>query len=249
MSARPVIGVVCCTRPIGEESAQIVIDRYLEAAMRHAGCAALLVPARPELMSAADVADRIDGLLLTGSPSNVEPWRYAQDDASAGPFDPGRDSMSLAMIDAMIARARPVFGICRGFQELNVAFGGSLARDLGDGLRPLSHHAPDDVPLDALFGHAHDVVLTPGGMLADALGRDRLRVNSVHFQGIDRLGAGLAIEATAADGVVEAVSGTATGAAVLGVQWHPEWQTESSAASIGLFRLFGRMVRGEPSPD
>jgi putative glutamine amidotransferase len=246
--ARPVIGIVCCSRVVGDEIAQAVINRYLEAALLYADCAALLVPARPDLMRAGEVAERLDGLFLTGSPSNVDPVRYGDaEGAGEGPFDAGRDAMGFQLIDAMIERGRPVFGVCRGFQELNVAFGGSLARDLGEGDRPLPHHAPGGVSLEAMFGHAHDVTLTRGGVLAEALGRDRLHVSSVHFQGVDRLGEGLAIEAVAPDGVIEAISAKVNGAAILGVQWHPEWQTDRDAASIGFFGLFGRVLRGEPA--
>jgi putative glutamine amidotransferase len=248
MSARPVIGIVCCARRVGEESAQVVMERYLLAALTHADCAALLIPARPDLMTAREVAGRIDGLLLTGSPSNVEPARYSDKVPGSGPFDHGRDEMSLALIEALIERARPVFGICRGFQELNVAFGGTLARDLGESGRPIPHHAPDGASLTTMFGHEHEVALTSNGVLAKAFGRDQLRVNSVHYQGVARLGAGLAVEATAQDGVIEAFSAAPRGAAVLGVQWHPEWQTDRDETSVAFFNLFGRAVRGDTGP-
>jgi putative glutamine amidotransferase len=242
---RPVLGITACTRRQGDELAQTVINRYMEAAVIHADCAALLIPARPDLMSASEVAGRLDGLLLTGSPSNVEPARYGDGGDGEGPFDPGRDAMSLAMIEAMIEAGKPVFGICRGFQELNVAFGGTLARNLGDDGRPLSHHAPDGASLDAMFGHEHDVTLRRDGVLARAFGRDRLYVNSVHYQGVGLLGRDLTIEATAPDGVIEAVSARVNGAPVLGVQWHPEWQTDRDAASTGFFGLLGRALRGD----
>jgi len=229
---------------VGGEPAQAVIDRYMEAAVRHADAAALLIPARPDLMAATELAGRLDGLLLTGSPSNVDPDRYAGAERF-GPFDAGRDTMSLAMIDAMISAGKPVFGICRGFQELNVAFGGTLDGHVGDAGRPLPHHSPEGVPIDAMFAHSHDVTLRPGGVLAKAFGRDRLRVNSVHFQGVDRLGDGLTVEATAPDGVIEAVSAEVNGAPVIGVQWHPEWQAEKDAASLGYFKLLGQALRGE----
>lgn len=243
--SRPVIGITCCSRRQGDEIAQSVIDRYLEAVVKHADCAALLVPARPDLMSAREVADRLDGLFLTGSPSNVEPARYGDGDAGEGPFDAGRDAMSFALIEAMIERGKPVFGVCRGFQELNVAFGGTLARDMGEAGRPLLHHAPYGVPFDAMFAHQHDVALTRDGVLARTFEREALAVNSVHFQGVGRLGPGLTAEATAPDGVIEAVSATVNGAPVLGVQWHPEWQTDKDAASMGFFGLFGRVLRGD----
>ena len=242
---RPLIGITACTRDFAGETAQVVIDRYMEAAVRHADADAVLIPARPDLVDAVTIAARLDGLLLTGSPSNVAPARYGDADAGDGPFDAGRDEMVMRLIAAMIDRSRPVLGICRGFQELNVAFGGTLARDMGLVGRAVSHHAPDGVPLDSMFAHGHDVMLTPGGVLADAFGRDRLHVNSVHFQGVARLGSDLRIEAQAPDGVIEAVSANPNGAAILGVQWHPEWQSDRDAASQGIFHIFGRALRGE----
>ncbi len=247
--SRPLIGITADTRGFAGETAQVVIDRYMEAVVRHADVDAVIIPARPDLVDAKAVARRIDGLLLTGSPSNVAPSRYGDAGEGTGPFDPGRDDMVLRLIETMIDRAAPVLGICRGFQELNVAFGGTLARDLGDDGRPLSHHAPDGAPLHDMFGHGHDVILTPGGTLARAFGNTSLHVNSVHFQGVDRLGDGLSVEATAHDGVIEAVSARPNGAAILGVQWHPEWQTDARAASQGVFHIFGRALRGEATTE
>jgi putative glutamine amidotransferase len=246
--SRPVLGVVCCTRTVGIEPAQAVMNRYVAAAIAHADAAALLVPALPALMSAAEVAPRLDGLLLTGSPSNVEPQRYGQEDASetAGPFDPDRDAMTAGLIKAMLDLGKPVFGVCRGLQELNVAFGGALRRDTGRNPDLLEHHAPSDVGFNEMFGHEHEVILTPGGVLNQAFGRDRLRVNSVHYQGVDRLGEGLTVEARAPDGLIEAVSANVRGAPVLAVQWHPEWETDKNPDSQSFFRLLGRALRGEP---
>jgi putative glutamine amidotransferase len=245
--ARPVVGITCCTRQVGTEPAQAVINRYVVNALRYADAAGLLVPALPELMSAREVAPRLDGLLLTGSPSNVEPARYGQSDApdAAGPYDPGRDAMTAGLIEAMIELGKPVFGVCRGLQELNVAFGGTLRRDAGQAERPIPHHAPDDAGFEAMFAHEHPVALTSGGLLSHGLGRDALSVNSVHFQAIDRLGDGLRVEATAPDGVIEAVSAQLGGAQVLAVQWHPEWRTDANPDSQAFFRLLGRILRGE----
>lgn len=246
---RPVLGITACTRTVGEETAQAVIDRYVVAASRYADCAPLLIPARPDLFDAAEVVGRVDGLLLTGSPSNLSPARYGADEVGEGPFDVGRDAMSLALIAAARAAGKPVFGICRGFQEINVAFGGTLARDLAENDRALAHHAPDDVAFAAMFAHAHDVALAPAGVLAAAMAADRLRVSSVHYQGIDRLGNGLCVEARAEDGVIEAVSGPADGPPLLAVQWHPEWATDADAASQHFFALLGRALRGLPLID
>ena len=249
---RPVLGIACCTRTVGTEPAQAVMNRYVVHALRYADVAGLLVPALPELMSAREVAPRLDGLLLTGSPSNIEPGRYGQGDAAdaEGPYDPGRDAMTAGLIDAMLELGKPVFGICRGLQEVNVAFGGALRRDVSRADELIAHHAPDEATFEAMFEHQHEVALSPGGVLRQVLGRASLRVNSVHYQAIDTLGAGLTVEATAPDGVVEAVSARVGDAQVLAVQWHPEWRTDANPDSQAFFRLLGRVVRGEPvQPD
>ena len=243
--ARPVAGIICCTRTVGTEPAQAVMNRYLAGPLDYADCAALLVPSFSSAMRASEVANRLDGLLLTGSPSNLEPQLYGQavDDAP-GPFDPGRDAMTLDLVKAMADLGRPVFGICRGFQEINVALGGTLRRDMAQSGDLIAHHAPDEVGFDEMFEHRHDVELTPGGVLARAFGAGRASVNSVHYQGVDRLGSGLAVEARAPDGVVEAVSGRSGGAPLLAVQWHPEWRTAENPQSVAFFELFGRALRG-----
>jgi putative glutamine amidotransferase len=234
---------------MGVETAQAVMTRYVDAAMRYADAAALLIPALPGLMRADEVAPRLDGLLLTGSPSNLSPARYGQPEAAAtapGPFDANRDDTTSALIRAMTAQGKPVFGICRGLQELNVAFGGTLRRDMNTADELLRHHAPDDVGFDEMFAHEHEVELSDGGLLRRATGEARITVNSVHFQGIDRLGEGLTVEARAPDGVVEAFSTTVGSTPVLAVQWHPEWRPAENPQSQAFFRLLGRAMRGDP---
>ena len=244
---RPVAGIICCTRTVGIEPAQAVMNRYVASAMKYADAAALLVPSMPELMKASEVASRLDGLMLTGSPSNLDPALYGEDVADApGPFDAARDTMTADLIKAMLDLGRPVFGVCRGFQEINVAFGGTLRRDMSAQGAPLAHHAPDEVDFNGMFDHEHRVDLTPGGVLATAFGVQAATVNSVHYQGVDRLGEGLLIEARAPDGVVEAVSAKVNGAPVLAVQWHPEWKTERNPQSQAFFQVFGRALRGQP---
>jgi putative glutamine amidotransferase len=247
MTARPVAGIICCTRTVGIEPAQAVMNRYVAGAMKYADAAALLVPSMPELMRASEVAARLDGLMLTGSPSNMGPSLYGEDAPDApGPFDPARDTMTADLIKAMLDLGRPVFGVCRGFQEINVAFGGSLRRDMAASADLIAHHAPDEVDFNGMFDHLHPVDLTPGGVLAGAFNTDRAVVNSVHYQGVDRLGEGLSVEARAEDGVVEAVSATVNGAPVLAVQWHPEWKPADNPQSQIFFQLFGRALRGAP---
>ena len=240
---RPVLGIIACQRTVGTEPAQAVIERYIRPTMEYADVAALIIPSLPDLMSATEVASRLDGVLLTGSPSNVEPHRYAEDGGD-GPFDPGRDEIALAMVDRMTGLGKPVFGICRGFQEINVALGGTLRRDVSASVDLLQHHAADDVAFNAMFDHLHPVHLSAGGMLAQAFGKQELIVNSVHFQGVGRLAEGLAVEARAPDGLVEAFSTKIGAAPVIAVQWHPEWNTQANPDSQAFFRLLGRVLRG-----
>ncbi len=243
---RPVAGIICCTRTVGIEPAQAVMNRYVANAMKYADAAALLVPSMPDLMKASEVASRLDGLMLTGSPSNLDPALYGDEVPDApGPFDAARDAMTADLIRAMLDLGRPVFGVCRGFQEINVAFGGALRRDMAVEGAALAHHAPDAVGFNEMFDHEHPVSLTPGGVLATAFGAETATVNSVHYQGVDRLGEGLLVEARAPDGVVEAVSAKINGAPVLAVQWHPEWKTERNPQSQAFFQVFGRALRGE----
>lgn len=244
---RPVLGVISCNRVVESQSAQTVMTRYLNSSIAYADAAALLVPAMPELMHAKEVAPRLDGLLLTGTPSNLDPKRYgALVDDAPGPFDPARDEMTAHLIEAMLELGRPVFGICRGFQELNVAFGGTLRRDMAQAEELIAHHAPDDKSFAEYFEHVHPVTLKEGGVLRRAYQRDELDVVSVHYQGVDKLGEGLKVEAVAPDGVIEAISTEVNGAPVLAVQWHPEWKAHENPQSQTFFKLLGRALRREP---
>jgi len=244
---RPVLGVICCNRSIDGQAGQAVMTRYLNSALRYAEAAGLLIPALPGLFHAHEVAPRIDGLLLTGTPSNLDPKRYgAPAEDALGPFDPDRDQMTSELIAAMLDLGKPVFGICRGFQELNVAFGGTLRRDMAEHPDLLRHHAPDGVSFEEMFDHIHPVRLEEDGVLKRAYGRDALDIVSVHYQGVEALGAGLRVEARAPDGVIEAVSANVNGAPVLAVQWHPEWKAGENPQSQLFFQLLGRALRNEP---
>jgi putative glutamine amidotransferase len=238
------LGIIACNRIVGTEGAQAVMDRYIRAAMTYADVAALIVPSLPELMTAAEVAPRLDGILLTGSPSNVATSRYG-DSGGDGPFDEARDEIALSMVDRMIDAQKPVFGICRGFQEINVALGGTLRRDTSKSEELIHHHAPDGVAFDAMFDHRHRVELAEGGVLAQAYAKPALDVNSVHYQGVGKLAEGLSIEARAPDGLIEAYSARPNGAPLLAVQWHPEWGIENDPDSQTYFKLLGKALRGE----
>lgn len=240
---RPAIGVLCCNEVIGRP-VQAVATRFIAPLTTLSDVTVFLIPALDGIGDVQDYADRLDGLLLTGSRSHVAPHRYGGTDTiSSTCLDEDRDTVALALADRMIEDGRPVFGICRGFQEINVLFGGSLSADVCSGrhMRNAGGEA-----YDAQFDHAHDVALTPDGRLAEVIGARRVSVTSVHEQGIDRLGSGLAVEAVATDdGLIEAVSARPCGGDVVGVQWHPEWDVATSAASRALFAMIGRSLRGE----
>jgi putative glutamine amidotransferase len=244
--SRPVLGIICCNRSVGSEIGATVMRRYTDAASREADAAILLVPSIPGFQSPDEVAGRLDGILLTGSPSNVAPAHYGDAAPGDGPFDPERDETARGLIAAMTRLGKPVFGICRGFQEINVAFGGTLARDLSVAGRVLEHHSPDEVGFDDMFAHRHRVRILAGGVLVDVLGSGERVVNSVHYQGVGTLADGLTTEAEAEDGVVEAISARVAGADLVAVQWHPEWRTAlDDPASKAFFGLLARSLRGE----
>jgi putative glutamine amidotransferase len=236
---RAVVGVLCCNRSLDGRAAQAVASRFVTPLAYHAGVTVLLVPAVPDAVDVVGFARLLDGLLMTGSCSNLEPSRYGGALLPAGQaLDASRDDVALRLASCMIEAGKPVFGICRGLQELNVLFGGSLRADAGAG----GHYRYDaDLAADELFDHHHDIEIIGRGPLAAKIGRGRHRVNSVHEQGIDRLGRGLSVEAVAPDdGLVEAVCAAPCGAPIVGVQWHPEWDVETSADSRAFFALFGQ---------
>jgi Predicted glutamine amidotransferases len=235
---------------IGGETGASVMRRYLEAAAKYMDASLVIIPSLPDCIDVQRLAAMIDGCLLTGSPSNIAAQRYGAPDAAAeGPFDEERDEVVFRIISEMTKLGKPILGICRGLQEINVALGGTLRRDLGVSERAIRHHAPADAALDEMFSHSHEVDLAPDGILSSSLRKTSIVVNSVHYQGIDRLARGLSIEATAPDGIVEAVSGQFGPSSILAVQWHPEWKTERNSESQALFRLFSEILRGTPLPE
>lgn len=241
MSRRPLVGVICCTR-MPEDPVQGVAERYLRAAP-FVGADFVLVPSMPDISNAASILSRLDGVMLTGSPSNVAPRLYRSTDEGDGPFDPRRDEMAFRLISESVEQDRPVLGICRGFQEIAVAYGATLRRDLGDAQRPQIHHTPSGLPIPEMFKLEHRVDLASGGILERAMGASSITVNSAHFQGVHDLGNKLAVEATSADGVIEGIR-PASGERVLAVQWHPEWRVAENPISRELFAWFGLLLKG-----
>jgi len=237
MSRVPLIGVTACRQQLGHYASHTVGDKYVEAA-GHAGMPVLL-PARATPTDPQLLLRPLDGLLFTGSPSNVEPRHYQGPASAAGTqHDPLRDALTLPLLRQAIDLGVPILCICRGFQELNVALGGSLHPRVHERPGYLDHRQPSGDDLTAHYAPKHAVQVQPGGLF-EALGLPpQFDVNSLHSQGIDRLAAGLRVEAVAPDGLVEAVSLDGSANFVLGVQWHPEWQFAENPVSLRLFDAF-----------
>lgn len=230
---------------IGAHPFHAVGEKYLTAILEAADAIPLVIPALANQIRLEELLERLDGLLLTGSPSNVEPHRYHGDPSDPGTWhDPHRDEATLPLIPQAIRAGVPLLGICRGFQEMNVALGGSLWQKLHEVPGNLDHRDDPKQELEQQYGPAHDVVLEPGGVLRRLAGTDRIRVNSLHSQGVRELAPGLSIEARAPDGVVEAFRVTAASNFALAVQWHPEWRVGANPFSRALFAEFGAACRG-----
>jgi putative glutamine amidotransferase len=222
----------------------MVGEKYARALMEAAGAAPVLIPSLAEELQFDELIERLDGLLFTGSPSNVEPHHYQGTPSEPGTLhDPARDATTLPLIRKAVAAGVPVFGICRGFQEMNVAFGGTLHQKLHEVPGNLDHRDDESLPLEVQYGPAHDVTLEPGGLLRSLASADCIRVNSLHNQGINRLGSALEVEARAPDGVIEAFRVHGSQRFALAVQWHPEWQVMQNPFSRAVFAAFGDSCR------
>ena len=246
--ARPLIGIPADRRLVGAHPFHMVGEKYARAVLDAAGAAPLLIPSLADELGFDELLQRLDGLLFTGSPSNVEPHLYEGAPSAPGTLhDPARDATTLPLIRKAVRAGVPVFGICRGFQEMNVAFGGTLHQRLHEVPGHLDHRDDETQPLEVQYGPAHDVTLEPGGVLRALAPDDRIQVNSLHNQGIDRLGAELAVEARAPDGVIEAFRVRDAQRFALAVQWHPEWKVMSNPFSRALFAAFGQASRERAS--
>jgi putative glutamine amidotransferase len=241
----PLVGVTSCLRPCDGLHFHAVGEKYVDAVAAGAGAVPVLIPAIGERLDPGLLLDRLDGLLVTGSPSNVDPARYGGPPPREGnEADLARDATTLPLIRDALRRGVPLLCICRGLQELNVALGGSLHQHVQELPGRFDHRSDKTKPLPDRYGLAHAVRLTPGGRLQSALeGPERIEVNSLHGQGIDRLADRLVVEAMAEDGTIEAVSVRDARGFALAVQWHPEWQVLENPWSRRLFAAFGAAAR------
>lgn len=229
---------------LGLHPYHVVGDKYARAVLDAAGGLPLLIPALAEELGLDELLERLDGVMFTGSHSNVEPHHYSGPPSDPGTLhDPARDATTLPLIRKAVAAGVPVLGICRGFQEMNVAFGGTLHQKVHEVEGRHDHREDTSLELDVQYGPAHEVVLEPGGSLQALTGQNRIQVNSLHSQGVDRLGPGLAVEARALDGLIEAFRVEHAKSFAVAVQWHPEWKAMNNPFSRALFAAFGAAAR------
>jgi len=242
--ATPLVGVTACRLPGEDHPDHRVGEKYVACVPDAVGGVPMIIPALGQRVDPSAIVARLDGLLVTGSPSNVEPHHYEGTPSAPGTLhDPARDATTLPLIRAAVDAGLPLLCICRGIQELNVALGGTLYQTVHDVPGRFDHRSNKALAFDAKYGPTHPVAIVAGGLLARLLGRDTAMVNSLHAQGIDRLAPGLRVEATAEDGTIEAVSLPAAKGFVLAVQWHPEWPDPQAPVSRPLFAAFGDAAR------
>ena len=242
--SRPLVAVSTDVRGFENYVWHAAPRQYLEAVIDAAAVTPVLVPSFGDRLDFDALLAGVDGVMLTGSKSNVFPGLYGGDGSEAnGPYDHDRDATTLPLIRLAIARGVPLLAICRGIQELNVALGGTLMTEIQDLPGRIDHRAPVSDNQDERFAIRQPVHVRPGSCLADVLSAGQVMVNSVHRQGLARLGPRLEVEATAEDGTIEAVSVAGAPAFAVGVQWHPEYWVKSDSASRKVFEAFGAAVR------
>jgi putative glutamine amidotransferase len=247
---RPVVGVIGNAHRLENRIAtQMVGERNLRAVADVAGALPLMFAGTPEITDVAALLDVVDGIVLTGARANVHPTRFkAEPDSKHEPYDLHRDEVALALSEACVARGVPLFGICRGLQEMNVAFGGSLHPEIRELPGRMNHRMPrlasGEIHPDpkVVFADRHDVSLTPGGAFATILGRETIRVNSLHGQGILKPGKRVVVEGVAEDGTIEAIRIADAPGFALGVQWHAEYDPHRNPINRALFQAFGKAL-------
>ncbi|HEY9081503.1 gamma-glutamyl-gamma-aminobutyrate hydrolase family protein [Magnetovibrio sp.] len=248
MRSKPIVAVSACVKNVDGFPNYAVGTKYVDALAQASDVTPLILPAIGYGTHAEDVLEMCDGLYLTGSVSNVEPHHYDGEPSEEGTLhDPLRDATTLPLIRRAVESGVPVFAICRGFQEMNVAFGGALYQKVHTVSGMMDHREDREQEPDVYFGPAHDVDLVEGGLFADIAGTNRITVNSLHGQGVQRLASNLEIEARAPDGLIEAFRVKDAQAFAVGVQWHPEWKVMDNTFSRALFERFGQACRKRAS--
>jgi putative glutamine amidotransferase len=247
---KPVVGVIANTqRAENRFAVQQVGERNLRAVVEATGALPLVFAGAPELTHIDTLLAVVDGVLLTGARANVHPTRFrAKPHAGHEPYDERRDALAHELIEACVARGVPILGVCRGFQEMNVAFGGSLHHEIRELPGRLNHRMPrtatGEIHPDptVVFADRHEVRLLPGGVFARIFGRDIIRVNSLHGQGILEPGKRVVVEGVAEDGTIEAIRIAEARGFALGVQWHAEYDPQHNPVNRALFQAFSQAL-------
>ena len=254
MRRTPLVGLPSDRKQIGLHPFQVVGEKYLRAVVDGAGCLPLVIPSLSPPLDLRETLAQLDGLLLTGAYSNIEPHHYSDEPSWPGNHhDPARDATTLGIVPLAIEMRVPVLAICRGFQEVVVALGGTLHQKVHEVPGLQDHRENTDDPLGVQYAPSHPVDLAEGGLLAGIAGAREAMVNSLHGQGLRTLGRGLVVEATARDGLVEAVRLDALersedpGPFLLAVQWHPEWRVTENPFYLGIFQAFAAACRERAS--
>lgn len=244
MRQPPLVGLPSDRKQTGPHPFQAVGEKYLRAVVDGAGCLPLMIPSLSPPLDLRAVLSNLDGLLLTGAYSNIEPHHYSDEPSWDGnPHDPARDATTLGIVPLAIEMRVPVLALCRGCQEVNVALGGTLYQKVHEQPGFDDHRENPDDPLGVQYAPSHPIDLAPGGLLERIAGGPVAQVNSLHGQGLRTLGRGLVVEATARDGLVEAVRLDDPGPFLLAVQWHPEWRVGENPFYLGIFQAFAAACR------
>jgi putative glutamine amidotransferase len=241
---RPIVIVPACTRDFGEHPYHAAQYKYVDAIVLGSDCAPMILPSLGAALDLECMLELCDGIMLTGSASNVHPSYYSEEvlDPSL-PQDRARDETTLPLVREAVRRGIPIIAICRGFQEMNVALGGSLHQAVQQVAGKMDHRERPDLGMDEQYGDAHKVRVCAGGLLDSIWGVPEIPVNSLHGQGVNELAPGLRVEALAEDGLVEAFSVETSPGFALAVQWHPEWRITHNPYSMKMFGAFGQACR------
>lgn len=240
--ARPVVGIISNSYLINDEYPTHAGGTMNSAAVSEvSGCMPLLIPSDPRFVSVSELLDQCDGFLLTGGRPNVHPEEYGETATDAhGEFDRARDAITLPLVRACVERGQPVFGICRGFQEVNVAMGGTLYPEIRDLPGRMNHRMPPDGTLEEKFELRHVVRFEKGGVFHQVMGAPEVMTNTLHGQGIKSAGARIVVDGFAEDGTPEAIYVKDASGFTMSVQWHPEWNAAADPVSRPLFEAFGQ---------
>lgn len=244
MRPKPIIGVPADRRVLEPHPFHMAGEKYLKAVTEAANAVPLIIPVLADELAVDELVDQVDGVLLTGSPSDLEPHHYGSDSDDPDALrDPHRDALTLPIARHALDTGVPLLAICRGFQELNVVLGGTLHQKVRNVPGYHNHKENPEDPLDVQYGPSHPVALVDGGLLSRLAGEEEVMVNSLHGQGVKKLANGVTVEAVADDGLIEAFTVDSAENFALAVQWHPEWQATKSEFSSAIFKAFGDACR------